>query len=131
MKFYSVVWRVCCERTYTVSCINFFKKIISVENVLFIKSDEERQQVIESAWTACQNAFFFNFFQLTCYRRPKLMLRYVQLNLWSSCASICFVQCKRNFFTGEVTNMVNNYLYFQKKNHAENFSLLRLGRAFE
>lgn len=75
--------------------------------------------------------FFFNFFQLTCYRRPKLMLRYVQLNLWSSCASICFVQCKRNFFTGEVTNMVNNYLYFQKKNHTEKFSLLRLGRAFE
>lgn len=71
MKFLSVVWRVCCERIYTVSCINFFKKIISVENVLFIKSDEERHQVIESAWTACQNAFFFLFFPADMLQEAK------------------------------------------------------------
>lgn len=66
-----MVWRVCCDRTYTVSCTNFFKKIISVENVLFIKSGEERQQVIESTWTACQNAFFFKFFPADMLQEAK------------------------------------------------------------
>ena len=66
-----MVWRVRCERTYTVSCTNFFKKIISVENVLFIKSDEERQQVIESAWTACQNVFFLKFFPADMLQEAK------------------------------------------------------------